>query len=238
LTPFHRKDPDWEEAQEMPSITVWVSRNALPKTILAKLKGLEGVEVREAPPDDPSLEAILSGQDLDVSILQAGGNPDPRRACLCGKNRDVKVLLTGRCPKDRVREYLKSGIQGYIGADAPFSLLVKAIRAVHAGEIWADRDTISSIFNEIASSRPERDPPDVFSRLSAREKEVLELLCRGYENREISEALFICEKTVKAHSSSIFRKPGVRNRLQAALLARQKGFPPDASPQISEERKK
>jgi len=220
----------------MPSVIVQVSRNALPKTTLAELKRTTDIEVLEVLPDGPPLEDIQ--QDLDVCILQAGGEFDPGLACLCRKNGDVKVLLTGRCGKDLVREYLKSGAKGYINEGASCPLLIKAIRVVHAGEIWADRDTISDVFNEIANSRPAREPPDVFSRLSTREEEVLELLCRGYENREISEALFICEKTVKAHLSSIFRKLGVRNRLQAALLARQKGFPPDASPQISEERKK
>ena len=96
---------------------------------------------------------------------------------------------------------------------------IKAIEAVHQGELWIERKVMARFFDEeaIPDSREEDRHVRAKDGLTPREEEVLRLLTTGSTNKEIAEALFISEKTVKSHLNSIFRKLKVTRRLQAIL---------------------
>lgn len=163
---------------------------------------------------------------LDNVMLQMNGNnllPKIRekspetKALICTDEKDEYTLI----------KTLKAGAKGYISKrDISISNLIKAIQAVHRGELWVERELIARFFEREAdaSSRNEvriKEPKEV---LTPREKEVLNILTTGCTNKEIAKTLFISEKTVKTHLNSIFRKINVTRRLKAILYAINKGL--------------
>jgi DNA-binding NarL/FixJ family response regulator len=158
---------------------------------------------------------------LDNVMLQMNGNnllPAIRekspetKALICTDEKDEYLLI----------KTLKAGAKGYISKkDISISNLIKAIQAVHRGELWVERELIARFFEREAdaSSRNEvriKEPKEV---LTPREKEVLNILTTGCTNKEIAKTLFISEKTVKTHLNSIFKKINVTRRLKAILYA-------------------
>jgi DNA-binding NarL/FixJ family response regulator len=120
------------------------------------------------------------------------------------------LVLTSFTDRDRVRRAMEAGATGYQLKDAEPSDLRAAVRAVHAGHAPLDPRVAGALL-------PQRKTSD---GLSAREREVLELVAEGLANKQIATALGISERTVKAHVGSIFRTIGVADRTSAALWAR------------------
>jgi len=93
--------------------------------------------------------------------------------------------------------------------------LINAIKAVHNGEIYIDRELILVTLKDYANNTKK---DEIFlDPLSHKEEEVLELLCEGLSNREIAKVLRISEKTVKSHLTDIFSKLNVKSRLEAVI---------------------
>jgi DNA-binding NarL/FixJ family response regulator len=132
------------------------------------------------------------------------------------------LMLIAAMDEARIFKALKLGAKGYISKDAGASDLIKAIEAVHQGELWVGRKLMVRLFN----GQPVADSRDATAKegLTPREQEVLHLLTKGCTNKEIAQSLFISEKTVKSHLSSIFRKLNVTRRLQAILYAIKRGL--------------
>jgi len=121
---------------------------------------------------------------------------------------------------------LKAGAKGYLSKDACISDLIRAIHAVHQGELWVERKLTARFLDEeaVADSKAEDPRGRTKVGLSPREEEVLRLLTTGSTNKEIGEALFISEKMVKSHLNSVFKKLDVTRRLQAILYAISRGL--------------
>lgn len=121
---------------------------------------------------------------------------------------------------------LKAGAKGYVSTNASLSDLRKAIRGVHRGEEWVERKLLLRFLggDALADVRVEETRERTRRVLTAREREVLRFLASGGTNKDIAQALFISEKTVKTHLTSIFRKLNVTRRLQAVLYAVQQGL--------------
>lgn len=163
---------------------------------------------------------------LDNVMLQMNGNnllPTIRekspetKALICTDEKDEYMLI----------KTLKAGAKGYISKrDISISNLLKAIQAVHRGELWVERELIARFFEREAdaSSRNEVRIKESKKVLTPREKEVLNILTTGCTNKEIAKTLFISEKTVKTHLNSIFKKINVTRRLKAILYAINKGM--------------
>lgn len=136
------------------------------------------------------------------------------------------LLLTLSIDESIIFEALKAGAKGYISKDAGISELVKAVYTVHKGEMWIQRKMVSRFFDLVNS--PEAcglvQNRKTEEGLTQRQQEVLLCLAKGYSNKEIAEALFISEKTVKSHLSSVFRKLNVSRRLEAILYAIKRGL--------------
>ena len=103
--------------------------------------------------------------------------------------------------------------------DSAAETLVTAIRAVHGGQAWVDREITGTLLEELAHRGHPAEGGTEGPQLTAREQEIVDLVIAGCRNREISERLSISEKTVKAHLSNIFAKLGVRDRLELAIYA-------------------
>lgn len=132
------------------------------------------------------------------------------------------MILTAYAEKEHLLETARARARGYVlkGVSAP--TLVEAIKKVHAGEIWVDRELPAGVeFERIAGSHAfDAGPPanETLQSLTKRELQILDLVAEGLTNEEIGKKVFISEKTVKTHLANIFDKLQVHNRFKAALL--------------------
>jgi len=143
------------------------------------------------------------------------------------KSPNTKALmLTASMDEAKIFKSLKAGAKGYLSKDSSVSDLTKAIKAVHQGELWIERKLMSTFFDQEAIAYSKGGNPHGRTKegLTPREREVLHFLATGCTNKEIAQDLFISEKTVKTHLSSIFRKLKVTRRLQAILCAIREGL--------------
>ncbi|MDQ1508107.1 MAG: hypothetical protein QOD57_5834 [Actinomycetota bacterium] len=140
------------------------------------------------------------------------------------------LVLTSFASADQVLPALRAGAAGYLLKDAAPGDVEAAIRAVHRGEGLLDPAVTATVLAEV--NRPGRDSPPAGSRagdpgfaaLTPRERQVLGLLGRGMTNAAIARELFVAEKTVKTHVSSILAKLRLADRTQAALYAARLGL--------------
>ena len=132
------------------------------------------------------------------------------------------IMLTTFDHANYVRRALAEGAAGYLLKDATPDDLEQAIKvAISGGGNVLSPRVIQNLFESMDESagddsQPHRRPA---SALTQRETDILALLSEGRSNRDISRALYLSEKTVKAHLAAIFRKLGVTNRTQAAMAA-------------------
>lgn len=131
------------------------------------------------------------------------------------------IMLTTFDHANYVRRALAEGAAGYLLKDATPDDLEQAIKvAVSGGGNVLSPRVIQNLFESMDESTDDRDTHRrPASALTQRETDILALLSEGRSNRDISRALFLSEKTVKAHLAAIFRKLGVSNRTQAAMAA-------------------
>ncbi len=140
------------------------------------------------------------------------------------KNPATKVLiLTAFSEDENILNAAKGGAKGYVLKGVSSSILLQAIKRVHGGGVWVDKEMSSAdAFEEIAQSQtPEYDDEpmnEAIKTLTKREMEILTLVAEGLTNEEIGKRIFISEKTVKTHLTNIFDKLKVNNRFKAALL--------------------
>ena len=138
------------------------------------------------------------------------------------------VVLTIHHDDEHLFAAIKAGASGYVLKDAPPEHTVEAIRAAARGEGFVGPSLVKRLLAEFARiSQLRAAAKQAFAELTRREMEVLELLGTGLRNREIAERLFVSEKTVKNHITSIFLKLHVNDRTEAALLAARHGLSPE-----------
>lgn len=138
------------------------------------------------------------------------------------------MILTAFSDEENMLNAAKGGAKGYVPMGVPSAMLVQAIKAVHNGGIWIDKEFPSwETFEEIAQAQSQdqsqmRDVApelnDSIKALTKRELEILRLVAEGLTNQEIGKKIFISEKTVKTHLTNIFDKLKVNNRFKAALM--------------------
>jgi len=121
---------------------------------------------------------------------------------------------------------LKAGASGFLLKDVPPPDLLAAIRAVHSGEAVVAPSTTRRLLDKFAPLLPsESEPaPPELTVLTEREHEVLLLVAQGLSNAEIAAKLFLSEATVKTHVGRILMKLGLRDRVQAVVLAYETGL--------------
>jgi DNA-binding NarL/FixJ family response regulator len=142
------------------------------------------------------------------------------------------IMLTTFDHANYVRRALAEGAAGYLLKDATPDDLEQAIKVALSGggNVLSPR-VIQNLFESMDESTDDREAHRrPASALTQRETDILGLLSEGRSNRDISRALFLSEKTVKAHLAAIFRKLGVSNRTQAAMAAVAMGIGPGPLP--------
>ncbi len=136
----------------------------------------------------------------------------------------VKILVLTTFDEDEwVRQAVQAGAIGYLLKDTPSEEVAQAIRAVHRGYAQFGPGILPKMMSPLAPS-PHATAPPGWHDLTPREREVLALIGQGASNREIAQALFLSEGTVKNHVTHILGHLGLRDRTQAALLAASLGL--------------
>lgn len=132
------------------------------------------------------------------------------------------LMLTMFEDDDSVFAAMQAGARGYLLKGARHDQIIGAIRAVADGEAIFSPAIAQRMMNYFSAPKPVA--ATAFPELTAREREVLELLAQGYNNGEIAQKLVISDKTVRNHVSNIFNKLEVSDRAQAILRARDAGM--------------
>jgi DNA-binding NarL/FixJ family response regulator len=166
---------------------------------------------REMLPDVMLLDISLPGWD--------GLTTAERVTTACPAT--VVVMLTMWEDKDKLFAALKAGARGYVLKGISASDLAQVVRNAANGEIYVS----PSLAAEMLVSLTNEKTNDPLQELTAREREILAGIGAGKTNREIGDALFLSEKTIKHYVSNILQKLQVRSRVEAALLAAQQKTP-------------
>lgn len=161
---------------------------------------------------------------MDLQMPGMGGIEAIRR--IAERQPEIGLIaLTMFEDDESVFAAIRSGARGYVLKDADRGSLLRAVRAVAAGEVLLGTPIAQRALKYFVMPAPKRDPgASLGKQLTPRELEVLTLIAAGYRNREIAEQLFISEKTLSNHISSIFSKLHVTHRTEAALRAREAGL--------------
>ena len=194
-------------------------------------EGFPDADVVEAESSAAALQALRAGADADLALV------DVRMPDLDGLEllRAIKtewqelpvIMLSTYDNAPYVRRALADGAAGYLLKDATPEDLAQAIKVAMSGSgnVLSPR-VIQNLFEDQESSGVNGNGRRNEYSLTQRENDILALLSEGRSNREIAQHLYLSEKTVKAHLAAIFRKLGVTNRTQAAMVAVHMGVGP------------
>lgn len=165
---------------------------------------------------------------LDLVMPQMDGIQATPKILACSPRSRV-IILTSFGEEDKVLPAIRAGAYGYLLKDIPPDELVHAIHEAYLGKVQLHPDVAKKLMSaivtpDITAPRPAANSED---RLTAREQEVLSQIADGLNNREIAKRMFISEKTVKTHVSSILGKLHLEDRTQAAIYALKHGLATD-----------
>jgi DNA-binding NarL/FixJ family response regulator len=149
-------------------------------------------------------------------------------AKICAENRVSKIIILTTFDLDEyVVDALRSGASGFLVKDGPAQSLIEGIRAVARGDAIISPQVTRRLitrFADLPAPRPAGPVPATLSDLTERELDVLAAVSRGLSNAEIARELTLSEATVKTHVAHILEKLGVRDRVQAVIMAYESGF--------------
>jgi DNA-binding NarL/FixJ family response regulator len=160
---------------------------------------------------------------MDIRMPNMDGLTAARQV-LSGTGSRVLILTTFDSD-EYVYETLRMGASGFLLKDAPPDQLIGAVRCVAAGNALIDPSITMRLIGRFAHAvRPPGRQPAQLKELTARELDVLRLVARGLTNTQIAAELVVEESTVKTHVSRILLKLGLRDRVQAVVVAYESGF--------------
>jgi DNA-binding NarL/FixJ family response regulator len=162
--------------------------------------------------ENDSLESLI-GMHPDVIVADLENCkrviallPSTERKCVLLLD-DKEISLDG----GDLRLMITAGLGGLLPRESDSRLFRKAIKKLHEGELWIDRQTLKEVFSSKQVSQK--------IKLTKKEIEILDCICEGLTNKEIASKLYICEQTVKSHCNHLFKKFGVTSRLKLAVTA-------------------
>lgn len=177
-------------------------------------------------------EAVTLNRDLrpdvmlmDIRMPELDGIEATRR--ILGQNHEPKtsvLILTTFDLDEYVYDALRAGASGFLLKDVPAPQLAAAIRTVGAGDALLAPSITRRLIEEFAAPRTPSITPPGLSELTPRELEVFRLVATGMSNGEIATHLIVGETTVKTHVTRVLMKLGVRDRVQAVVLAYEAGI--------------
>ena len=187
--------------------------------------------VADARDGEQAVEAVeLHDPDvvlMDIRMPRVDGLAATRRI-LARPGATTRVLILTTFDLDEhVYEALRAGASGFLLKDVPADQLAHAVRVVALGEALLAPSVTRRLIASFTRTPPVQPPPGL-DALTPRELEVLHLVAEGMSNGEIGARLYLGEATVKTHVARVLAKLGVRDRVQAVVLAYRCGLVPDA----------
>jgi DNA-binding NarL/FixJ family response regulator len=211
--------------QETIRVAVVDDQRLFTKGLSGLVDMLDGVEVVGVAFDGEEAIALCRKEEPDVVLMDIS-MPRMDGISATRKIKDLLpqtavVILTGHEEDEHVFEGIKAGAQGYLLKDSELEDLSRAIRTVHAGATIIAPDLAQKMLNTFVSgtSGGAIAPPP----LTERELEVIRALAQGMSDRQIAGSLGISEKTVRNHTSNIYRKLHIFDRTQAVIYAIREG---------------
>ena len=168
-----------------------------------------------------SMSAALRPDVVLMDVRMPGMDGIAATAAIVAAHPDSRVLILTTFDLDEyVLAGLRAGASGFLLKDVPPEQLVAGIRVVAEGEALLSPSITRRLIQEFASATPSPpEPPAGLGELTARELEVFKLVARGLSNAEIAAELVVSETTVKTHVARVLMKLGIRDRVQAVVLA-------------------
>jgi DNA-binding NarL/FixJ family response regulator len=197
------------------------------------LSGEEDIEVVAEARD--GLEAVAKAARFDPTVIlmdirmpELDGLEATRRILAAQDTARILILTTFGLD-EYVYEALRAGASGFVLKDDPPEQLIAAVRTVAGGNALLSPAITKRVIEQFARI-PRPVAPKELDELTAREQDILRLIAAGLSNAEIGHRLFISETTVKTHVTHILQKLGLRDRVQAVVLAYQAGLIDAAAP--------
>jgi DNA-binding NarL/FixJ family response regulator len=194
------------------------------------LAGADDIEIVGEAADGNEVEPAVAEHQPDVVLMDIrmpGMDGLAATEILRRRDRPPEVIvLTTLDADDHVLRALRAGASGFLLKDTPPADIVRAIRAVAAGEPILSPTITRRLIGHVTGSdggERRRHAREQLDRLTEREREVAVAIGRGKSNAEISRELYMSIATVKAHVSRLLEKLGFNNRVQIALLAHDAG---------------
>jgi DNA-binding NarL/FixJ family response regulator len=191
------------------------------------LTGEDDIEV--AAEASTGLEAVAKAARFDPAVVlmdiqmpELDGLEATRR--IVSQNETARILVLTTFGLDEyVYEALRAGASGFVLKDDPPEQLIAAVRTVAAGNALLSPAITKRVIRQF-TRLPRPAPPRELDELTDREREILELIAGGLSNAEIGQRLHIGETTVKTHVTHVLQKLGLRDRVQAVVLAHRAGL--------------
>lgn len=176
------------------------------------------------------IDLIGSCKQFDFDILLLGvelkGLNLTKILGLVKKNKSAKVILLidRDYSENLLINAIRSGVRGYVLKDVDSSHLIKSVKAVFDGELWAERKLMGKVVDGSSYPTKKLEVKGQIYDLTETEIKIIKLVLTGMTNREVADELYISEKTVKFHLYKIFKKLTVKNRAGLILFGFRNGF--------------
>ena len=176
-----------------------------------------------------TIDEISADVSVDVVIIDTQKIDSNNNLFSLFSNKSTKFLIVGtNWPEDTQIKALVLGASGYCNETDPPELLLQAVKSILRGDIWIQRSLVPKVIGALIQMKPVSDDPvkeqqhneftKLLKTLSERELEVAKMIRSGENNKTIASTLYISERTVKAHLTSIFKKLNVSDRLHLAIF--------------------
>ena len=167
---------------------------------------------------------------MDIRMPRMDGLEATRRIVAGPDSKPRVLILTTFDLDEYVYEALRSGASGFLLKDNPADQLITAVRVVARGEALLAPSVTRRLISEFSRRLPPPERPARLEALTERELETLKLVARGLSNAEIADEMYVAETTVRTHVGHILRKLGLRDRVQAVVLAYESGLVQPGTP--------
>jgi len=212
-----------------PLRVVVVDDQALMRTGFRMILESAGIDVvAEAADGREALDIVRQSRPdvvlMDIRMPELDGVEATRQLCADPDVHSRVLILTTFDLDEYVYSALRAGAAGFLLKDTPPEQLIDAVRVVADGESLLAPSVTRRLVEEFARNAPATTSAPGIEELTERETEVLVAMARGLSNAEIAAALFVGETTVKTHVGRVLMKLGVRDRVQAVVVAYESGI--------------
>ncbi len=155
---------------------------------------------------------------MDINMPHIDGVEASRRAI--EQFPEIKIIaLTTFLDEDYLEKMLMAGVEGYMLKNSELDEFEKAIMKVYGGGNYFSDEIVSLLSDKLTRFRKRKKEQDVLPLFTAREKEIIDLICKGFGNKDIAEKTFLSHKTVEKHKSNLFQKTSTFNTVNLVIYA-------------------